>query len=113
MTTIDGHTAGEAAKTTYTVTLQSYLVDFVTDRLAVEVLVDPPGRPVDTLWVVDGDVVRPLWRPSRRYSDEQLSAALVGAGEFVRRSTNLQYLVGPLPPECLSVETRVEFPTVD
>ncbi|EJN58103.1 hypothetical protein HSB1_35200 [Halogranum salarium B-1] len=112
---IDGHTVGEEAgeQTTYTVTLQSYLVDFVTNRLAVEVVVDPPNRPIDTLWVVDDDVVRPLWRPSPMYSTEQLSAALVGGAEFIQRSTNLQYRIDELPPETIPVLTRVEFPLAD
>ena len=108
-----GHTVSGAAQMTYTVTPQSYLVDFVTSRLAVEVFVDPPNRTVDTLWVVTGDLVEPLWRPSRMYSVDQLSAALVGAAEFIRRSDNLRYRVGAFPPEVTPVNADVVFPVVD
>lgn len=119
MTVLDGHPVGDdagAANTVaprYTVTPRSYLVDFVTDRLAVEVSVAPSNRTVDTLWVVADGVVTPLWRPSRGYSDEQLSAGLHGAAAFIRHSPNLQYRVGRFPAEVLPVDARVELPTVD
>lgn len=113
MTVIDGHSVGDVEQTTYSVTLQSYFVDFVTNRLAIEVLVSPPNRPVDTLWVVDDDAVQPLWRPSRMYDDEQLSAALAGAAEFIRHSANLSYRVASFPPEFVPVDMRVELPLAD
>lgn len=113
MTITDGQAVDDSGQTTYTVTLQSYLVDFVTNRLAIEVFVTPPNRPVDTLWVVDDEVASPLWRPSRMYSTAQLSAALAGAAAFIEQSETLPYQVASFPVEFVPVQTDVELPPTE
>jgi hypothetical protein len=47
------------------------------------------------------------------YSDEQLSAALAGAAEFIRHATSLPYRVAAFPPEFIPVDARIELPLAE